>query len=174
MMCYTYYYYCYYYRKPISYNNNKIPCCETRCQNTVYVEHCAKVCLSECVCVGNVRWSVRVSISSKVNGSISYNIILLLCTSVCVHVCVWRRRRWRFVTHQRGGNDPNFQKHNTPDTRTTGRVLDTHVRSSHSWPTRCYVLHVCECICGVTIAFFHTPAATTHPLTSVHIMYERA
>jgi len=160
-MCYTYYY-----RKPISYNNNKIPCCETRCQNTVYAEHCAKVC--PCVC--NVRWSVRVSISSKVNGSISYNIILLLCTSVCVG----RRRRWRFVTHQRGGNDPNFRKHNTPGTRTTGRVLDTHVRSSYPWPTRYYVLHECECMCGVMIAFFHTPAANTHPLTGVHIMYERA
>lgn len=56
MMCYTYYHYCYYYRKPISYNNNKIPCCETRCQNTVYtpsiVQRYASVYLCACMMWG--------------------------------------------------------------------------------------------------------------------------
>jgi len=131
-MCYTYYYYCYYYRKPISYNNNKIPCCETRCQNTVYAEHCAKVCLSECVCVGNVRWSVRVSISSKVNGSISYDIILLLCTSVCVCMVRLTSTAVAICYAPAGGERSEFSKTQyLTGTRTTGRVLDTHVRSSH-------------------------------------------
>lgn len=43
---------------------------------------CKGMCVFVCVC--DVRWSVRVSITFKVNGSISYNIILSLCASVCV------------------------------------------------------------------------------------------
>lgn len=151
MMCYTYYHYCYYYRKPISYNNNKIPCCETRCQNTVYAEHCAKVCQRVSVSVYDVRWSARVSISSKVNGSISYTILSLLVVDGGGDLLrtsggersefsktqyppptPWHRHKEAYLTHS----------HTHTHAHTHGRSVITII---HDRPDVTYRYYVCAC-----------------------------
>lgn len=121
-------------------------------------------CISVCVCVYDVRWSARVSISSKVNGSISYIILSLLIVD-----------GGGDLLRASGGERSEFSKTQYPPPTPWHRHKEaylTHTRSVitiiHDRPDVTYKV-LCVCMCGVTIAFFHTrrryPPADSCPYT---------